>query len=106
MRVNFWIASVLCAVALGFAALIQRGFRGWGAEPAGPAPPGTRYGPNAKRRPEILRGPGASAAPAEAAPATTAEAATGPGSRSARSTAAPARRPPPPPPRKRNRRAR
>ena len=104
MRVNFWIASVLCAVALGFAALIQRGFRGWGTEPAAPAPPGTRYGPNAKRRPEILRGPGASAAPA--APAAPAEAATGPGSRSARSTAAPVRRPPPPPPRKRNRRSR
>jgi hypothetical protein len=49
MRVNFWIASVLCLVSLVFVGLIQRGFRGWGTEPAALAPPGTRYGPNPKR---------------------------------------------------------
>ena len=37
MRVNFWIATILCAVALTFFALIQAGFRGWGAEAAAPA---------------------------------------------------------------------
>ncbi len=46
MRVNFWIASVLCLFALICFALIQRGFRGWGTEPAEAAPPGTRYGRN------------------------------------------------------------
>jgi hypothetical protein len=93
MRVNFWIASVLCLVSLIFVALIQRGFRGWGTQPAAPAPPGTRYGPNAKRRPKRVRG-----APAAAAgtPGATSSAATG--ARRVSGT--------PPPPRKRNRRPR
>ena len=121
MRVNFWIASVLLVIALTCFTLIQRGFRGWGVEPAAPAPPGTRYGPNAKRRPAdsarsansarsarartgtgtgtgtaAAPGPAASA-PADTAPAEAA-ASRPPGRRGAGA--------PPPPPRKRNNRNR
>jgi prolipoprotein diacylglyceryl transferase len=93
MRVNFWIASVLCLIALTCFALVQRGFRGWGAPAAEPAPPGTRYGRNpASPPPEAPRTSG-TVAPA------------GAGSASVSSSAGP-RRPPPPPPRKRPRRGR
>jgi prolipoprotein diacylglyceryl transferase len=54
MRVNFWIASLLCLFALTFFALVQTGFRGWGTEAAAPAPPGTRYGPNPAHEPPVL----------------------------------------------------
>ena len=95
MRVNFWIASVLCAVSLIFFLLIQAGFRGWGTEPAAPAPPGTRYGPNPKRRPQGVRG--AAAESVAGAAGATSSAATG----ARRASGAP-----PPQPRKRNRRPR
>ncbi|HET9125399.1 MAG TPA: prolipoprotein diacylglyceryl transferase [Solirubrobacteraceae bacterium] len=96
MRVNFWIASALCLFALACFVLIQRGFRGWGAPAAEPAPPGTRYGPNPAHPPPSLS-PGTR-------PAGTVAAA---GAGSSAGAAAPAtRRPPPPPPRKRSRRGR
>jgi prolipoprotein diacylglyceryltransferase len=37
MRVNFWIASVVCLIALTCFALVQR-FRGWGVPAAEPVP--------------------------------------------------------------------
>jgi prolipoprotein diacylglyceryl transferase len=37
MRVNFWIASVLCLLGLTWFAAIQRGWRGMGASPVRPA---------------------------------------------------------------------
>ena len=42
MRVNFFIASVLCLVALAWFVAIQRGWRRWGTEPAEPLEPGMR----------------------------------------------------------------
>jgi prolipoprotein diacylglyceryl transferase len=42
MRVNFFVASVLCLTALLWFVAVQRGFRGWGVDPAEPGPPGTR----------------------------------------------------------------
>jgi prolipoprotein diacylglyceryl transferase len=41
MRVNFWIASVLCLLGLAWFVAVQRGWRGMGASPARPAA-GTR----------------------------------------------------------------
>lgn len=38
MRINFWIASILCLLSLIIVALIQRGFRGWGTAPAARPP--------------------------------------------------------------------
>ncbi len=91
MRVNFWIASCLCVLALTCFALVQRGFRGWGAPAAEAAPRGTRYGPNpASPPPENQTRPTPTVAPAGAGSAT-------PGG---------APRRPPPPPRKRSRRGR
>jgi prolipoprotein diacylglyceryl transferase len=92
MRVNFWIASCLLVIALICFTLVQRGFRGWGAPAAEPAPPGTRYGSNpASPRPDG----------AVAARTTGTVAPAGAGS-SGGSATAPRR--PPPPPRKRSRR--
>jgi prolipoprotein diacylglyceryl transferase len=97
MRVNFWIASGLCGFSLICFALIQLRFRGWGTEPAAPAPPGTRYGPN----------PGGSLP--DAMPAGTGggvPAAAAAGTSSSASTTSPPKRRPPPPPRKRGSRTR
>jgi prolipoprotein diacylglyceryl transferase len=98
MRVNFWIALGLCLFALVCFALIQRGFRGWGAPAAENAPPGTRYGPNPGRAVPGVAGAGtpAVATAGSSAPRSTAASAT------PRSSAA-AKRRPPPPPRKRRR---
>jgi prolipoprotein diacylglyceryl transferase len=41
MRVNFWIASVLCLLGLLSFVAIQRGWRGWGTSPAVAAPEGS-----------------------------------------------------------------
>jgi Prolipoprotein diacylglyceryl transferase len=49
MRVNFWIASLLCLFALTCFVLVQQRFRGWGPPAAEPAPPGTRYGPTPRK---------------------------------------------------------
>jgi prolipoprotein diacylglyceryltransferase len=96
MRVNFWIASCLCLIALTCFTLVQRGFRGWGAPAAEPAPPGTRYGRNPASPPPE----GSAARPAGA----VAPAGAGAGSAAASATATSRR--PPPPPRKRSRRGR
>ena len=109
MRVNFWIALILCVFALIVFTLIQRGFRGWGTEPAENAPPGTRYGPNPKT-PAPALGRSASAGPrvATAAAPAAAPASAGTGSTPTGpprpSGGGSARRPPPPPPRKGRRR--
>jgi prolipoprotein diacylglyceryl transferase len=116
-RVNFWIALLLLLFALLFFTLIQKGFRGWGTEPAAPAPPGTRYGPNPAHEPPALpstAGGRAAAAGAGSGRARTATAGAtaggggggggGSGSASTSSAAKPVRRPPPPPPRKRGKR--
>ncbi|HWD77173.1 MAG TPA: prolipoprotein diacylglyceryl transferase [Solirubrobacteraceae bacterium] len=42
MRVNFFIASILCIIGLLWFAAIQRGWRGWGVEPAEPVPEAAR----------------------------------------------------------------
>jgi prolipoprotein diacylglyceryl transferase len=34
LRVNFFIASIICLLALAWFAAVQRGWRGWGVEPA------------------------------------------------------------------------
>jgi len=95
MRVNFWIASCLCVIALTCFTLVQRGFRGWGAPAAEPAPPGTRYGRNPASPPPQ--------SPAKTHPTGTVAAA---GAASAGGPANPGSRRPPPPPRKRSRRGR
>jgi prolipoprotein diacylglyceryl transferase len=53
MRLNFWIASVLCLIGLTCFAAIQRGWRGWGCPPAQPAPvsPGERAAATRRPRP-------------------------------------------------------
>jgi prolipoprotein diacylglyceryl transferase len=56
MRVNFWIASVLCLLALAWFVAVQRGWRRMGASPAEPGPAGTRGG-SAQRAPEPRRPP-------------------------------------------------
>jgi prolipoprotein diacylglyceryl transferase len=112
MRVNFWIASLLCVFALTCFTLIQRGFRGWGVEAAAPAPPGTRYGPNPGRpvpgvpatktsssSGDVAAAGGSTRAPSEVTAGSSAKATGG------SSAGAPPRRPPPPP-RKRGRRGR
>jgi prolipoprotein diacylglyceryl transferase len=38
MRVNFFIASILCLVGLAWFVALQRRWRGWGVEPAEPVP--------------------------------------------------------------------
>jgi prolipoprotein diacylglyceryl transferase len=38
MRVNFWIASILCLLGLLWFVALQRAWRGWGVEPAEPVP--------------------------------------------------------------------
>jgi prolipoprotein diacylglyceryl transferase len=108
MRVNFWIASVLLVIALTCFVLIQRGFRGWGVEPAAPAPPGTRYGPNPQHQPPAPIRPTGKAATATAGAGAGADAGVGAG-RSGSGTGGQTRsgrgstRRPPPPPRKRRR---
>ncbi|HET8977321.1 MAG TPA: prolipoprotein diacylglyceryl transferase [Solirubrobacteraceae bacterium] len=42
LRVNFFIASVLCLLALLWFVAVQRGWRGWGVEPAEPVPEAVR----------------------------------------------------------------
>ena len=106
MRVNFWIALVLCLVALTCFALIQRGFRDWGVEAATPAPPGTRYGPNAKRVPPPARSGAAAPATGSASGSAGSGSAASAAASGAGAQRASASRPPPPPPRKRNRRPR
>ena len=119
MRVNFWIASVLCLIALVVFVGIQRGWRGWGCEPAAPAPERTRVGPSvAARLAAAAAGSGAAAGSSAAAKAGSAKASpAAPEAAPAGAKAAPAgaakaaapagsRRPPPPPPRKRNKRSR
>ncbi len=95
MRVNFWIASVLLLIALTCFALVQRGFRGWGAPAVEPAPPGTRYGRNPARQP-----------PDPSAGARTTGDVAPAGAGSAGGSASAGSRRPPPPPRKRSRRGR
>ncbi len=51
MRVNFWLAAVLCLIALTCFALIQRGFHGWGVDAGVPALPRSPYGPDPKMEP-------------------------------------------------------
>jgi prolipoprotein diacylglyceryl transferase len=97
MRVNFWIALLLCLFALAFFAMIQTGFRGWGVEAAAPAPPGTRYGPNPAHEPPALPSASGRLATASARPAQATA-----GASAARTGSA--RRAPPPPPRKRGKR--
>jgi hypothetical protein len=99
MRVNFWIASLLCLFALSCFALVQRRFRGWGAPAAEPAPAGTRYGPNPASPP-----PAPSTGPRDGGALGTPVGA--PAGAGGASGSAPSRRPPPPPPRKRGRRPR
>jgi prolipoprotein diacylglyceryl transferase len=41
MRVNFWVALVLCVIGLSWFAVVQRGWRGWGTTPAEPVPEST-----------------------------------------------------------------
>ncbi len=42
MRLNFFIATILCLLALAWFVAIQRGWRGWGVEPAEPVPDSVR----------------------------------------------------------------
>ncbi len=42
LRLNFFVALVLCLIGLAWFAAIQRGWRGWGAGPAEVVPPGER----------------------------------------------------------------
>jgi prolipoprotein diacylglyceryl transferase len=42
MRVNFWIASILCLLGLLWFVALQRGWRGWGVEPAEVVPVSAR----------------------------------------------------------------
>ncbi|MBV9816855.1 MAG: prolipoprotein diacylglyceryl transferase [Solirubrobacterales bacterium] len=41
LRLNFFVASLLCLAGLALFVAVQRGWRGMGAAPAQPAPPGT-----------------------------------------------------------------
>jgi hypothetical protein len=88
LRLNFFVASVLCVIGLLWFVALQRGWRGWGVEPAEVVPESARgAGPT--------RGLGFPRAAAAAAAAG--------GSSGTRSTSA---RRPPPPPRKRSGRSR
>jgi prolipoprotein diacylglyceryl transferase len=80
MRVNFFIASILCLLALLWFVALQRGWRGWGVEPAEPVPAVVR-----------ASGPTRGIGFPRAATATA-----GAGSRPATAS----KRPPPPPPRR------
>ncbi len=40
LRLNFFIASILCVIGLACFVAVQRGWRGWGVEPAEPVPTG------------------------------------------------------------------
>jgi prolipoprotein diacylglyceryl transferase len=99
MRVNFWIASLLCLAGLVSFVVIQRGLWGRGCEPAKLAPPGSmvpggRAGARPSSRPTVVRPRAAVAgAPDAARTSTTSDGASGA-----------AKRPPPPPPRKRGKR--
>jgi prolipoprotein diacylglyceryl transferase len=42
MRVNFWVALILCLIGLAWFVAVQRGWRGWGVSPAGPVPAAAR----------------------------------------------------------------
>ena len=99
MRVNFWIASVLCVAGLVSFVIIQRGMFGRGCEPAKLAPPrsmvpGGRAGARTPSRRAV--------APARPAVATAPDATRA--SATPERAAPPAKRPPPPPPRKRGKR--
>jgi hypothetical protein len=102
MRVNFWIALILCIFALVVFTLIQRGFRGWGTEPAENAAPGTRYGRNPKTAPPRSARSAAAPSPVAAAPASAGAGSSATGS--PRPSAGGSARRPPPPPRKGKRR--
>ena len=90
LRLNFFVALILCLIGLLWFFALQRGFRGWGVEPAEVVPESARAaGPT--------RGLGF--------PRAAAAATAGGGSGSGRSgggsgVGGAARRPPPPPPRK------
>jgi len=82
LRLNFFVALVLCLIGLLWFVALQRGFRGWGVEPAEVVPESARAaGPT--------RGLGF--------PRAAAAAAAGGSSQGSRASGAPARRPPPPP---------
>ncbi|MGH2874350.1 MAG: prolipoprotein diacylglyceryl transferase family protein, partial [Solirubrobacteraceae bacterium] len=42
LRLNFFIATILCLLALAWFVALQRGWRGWGTEPADPVPENLR----------------------------------------------------------------
>ena len=42
LRLNFFIASILCLIGLAWFVAVQRGWRGWGISPAEPVPDGER----------------------------------------------------------------
>jgi prolipoprotein diacylglyceryl transferase len=50
LRLNFFVALVLCLIGLACFVAIQRGWRGWGVEPAELVPPGSSV-PTRGRRP-------------------------------------------------------
>ena len=94
MRVNFWIASGLCVLALVSFVIIQFGLFGRGCEPAVPAPPGSmvpggRAGPR-RTSGVVAQRPAVATAPDRSGTATARAASTS--------------KPPPPPPRKRGKR--
>jgi prolipoprotein diacylglyceryl transferase len=89
LRLNFFVASVLCLIGLSWFAALQKGWRGWGVEPAEVVPEGARAaGPT--------RGLGfpRTAAAATAGGGSAARAGSGSGSRAGGGAT---RRPPPPP---------
>ncbi|HLH65049.1 MAG TPA: prolipoprotein diacylglyceryl transferase [Solirubrobacteraceae bacterium] len=77
MRLNFFIASILCLLALAWFVAIQRGWHGWGTEPAEPVPDSVR-----------AAGPTRGVGLPRAAAATTAGGAPGSGPRAGGSGAA------------------
>jgi hypothetical protein len=81
LRVNFFVAAVLCLIGLLWFVALQRGWRGWGVQPAEVLPPSAQA-----EGPTRGRGLGTPA---------TATAGGGSGARGG-----PAPRRPPPPPRK------
>jgi prolipoprotein diacylglyceryl transferase len=50
LRVNFFVAGVLCLLGLASFVAIQRGWRGMGSTPAEPAPPGSAVAPARESR--------------------------------------------------------
>jgi len=86
LRTNFFVACVLCLLGLLWFVAVQKGWRGWGVEPAEVVSPSVRAaGPT--------RGLGFPRAPA----AVTAAGGSGRSGAAGAPRAAPARRPPPPP---------